>query len=207
MTADPTSPTIGAAAVDRSAVGRSTGDLVLDAVAALLRERTWSSITMTDVAAAAGVSRQTVYNEFGNRQGLVTAYAVRLGERFAGLVAEALRTHEGDVRGALLFGFRAFVVTMSVEPLVIALSAESTPDLLRLVTVDSAVIRERAGAILAETLHTGWIGLDEAAAESISRTIVRLALSYVSMPPEPGRDPAESFADLFAPYLQAAVAG
>lgn len=188
------------------ATTRSTRDLVLDAVADLLRDRTWSSITMTDVAGAAGVSRQTVYNEFGNRNRLVTQYAVRLGERFASLVAEALRTNEGDVRGALLTGFHSFVVTMSSEPLVLSLSAESTPDLLRLVTVDSTVIRERAGAILADTLRTGWIGLDEAAAGTISATIVRLALSYVSMPPEPGQDAAAAFADLFAPYLLSAAA-
>lgn len=185
---------------------RTTRDLVLDAVADLLRDRKWSSITMTDVAGAAGVSRQTVYNEFGNRQGLVTEYAIRLGERIAGLVQEALLVNEGDVRGALVYGFRSFVVAMSSEPLVLALSAESTPDLLRLVTVDSAVIRDRAGAILAVTLRTGWLRLNEVAAAAVSRTIVRLALSYVSMPPEPGQDPAEEFADLFAPYLESTAA-
>lgn len=184
---------------------RGTRDLVLDAVAALLGDRKWSSITMTDVAGAAGISRQTVYNEFGNRNGLVTAYAVRLGERFAQQVSEALRAHEGDVHGALLAGFRSFVVTMSSEPLVQSLSTESTPDLLRLVTVDSTSIRDRAGAILADTLRTGWTALDDTTAASVSRAIVRLALSYVSMPPEPGQDPSADFADLFAPYLQSAV--
>lgn len=202
MTADPTVTDTTATA---SGAARGTRDLVLDAVAALLRERRWSSITMTDVAGVAGVSRQTVYNEFGNRHGLVTQYAVRLGERFAALVAEALHAHPDDVRGALLAGFRAFVVTMSSEPLVISLATESTPDLLRLVTVESATIRDRAGAILADTLRTGWVGLDDATATAVSRTIVRLALSYVSMPPDPGQDPAEEFADLFAPYLESTI--
>src|SRR5262245_37935052 len=32
-----------------------------------MEERPWSEVTMSDVAAAAGVSRQTLYKEFGNR--------------------------------------------------------------------------------------------------------------------------------------------
>ncbi|WP_156747021.1 TetR/AcrR family transcriptional regulator, partial [Mycobacterium sp. E2733] len=45
-------------------------DSVLDAMRELLGSRDWSAITLSDVARAAGISRQTIYNEFGSRQGL-----------------------------------------------------------------------------------------------------------------------------------------
>ena len=45
-------------------------DSVLDAMRDLLLTRDWSAITLSDVARAAGISRQTIYNEFGSRQGL-----------------------------------------------------------------------------------------------------------------------------------------
>ncbi|WP_156745924.1 TetR/AcrR family transcriptional regulator, partial [Mycobacterium sp. 1423905.2] len=45
-------------------------DSVLDAMRDLLLTRDWSAITLSDVARTAGISRQTIYNEFGSRQGL-----------------------------------------------------------------------------------------------------------------------------------------
>ncbi|MGQ5228634.1 helix-turn-helix domain-containing protein, partial [Streptomyces sp. yara] len=39
--------------------------------------RPWSAVRMVDVAAAAGVSRQTLYNEFGSKDGLARALVRR----------------------------------------------------------------------------------------------------------------------------------
>src|SRR6478609_2642550 len=41
-------------------------DSILDGMRDLLTARDWSSITLSDVANAAGISRQTIYNEFGS---------------------------------------------------------------------------------------------------------------------------------------------
>src|SRR3954471_23165243 len=43
---------------------------LLDAAYTALARRPWSAVRMVDVAAAAGVSRQTLYNEFGSKEGL-----------------------------------------------------------------------------------------------------------------------------------------
>ena len=56
-------------------------DSVLDAMRDLLLTRDWSAITLSDVARATGISRQTIYNEFGSRQGLARGYALRLADR------------------------------------------------------------------------------------------------------------------------------
>ena len=47
-----------------------------------LEQRAWSEITMSDIAASAGVSRQTLYKEFGNRNEFGLAFVIHEGERF-----------------------------------------------------------------------------------------------------------------------------
>ena len=57
-------------------------ETVLDATDALLRERPWAEVTLAEVAKEAGISRQTIYNEFGSRTALAQAYVLREGDRF-----------------------------------------------------------------------------------------------------------------------------
>ncbi|NJP42396.1 TetR/AcrR family transcriptional regulator [Actinacidiphila epipremni] len=57
-------------------------DALMDAAFAALGSRPWEAVRMTDVAAAAGVSRQTLYNEFSSKDGLAKALARREAEAF-----------------------------------------------------------------------------------------------------------------------------
>ncbi|MBV9513249.1 MAG: helix-turn-helix transcriptional regulator, partial [Mycobacteriaceae bacterium] len=63
----------------------------------LLLTKDWSAITLADVARAAGISRQTIYNEFGSRQGLAKGYAMRLADRLVDEVDCAVQQNEGDM--------------------------------------------------------------------------------------------------------------
>src|SRR5579884_1769436 len=72
-------------------------DSVLDAMRELLLSRDWSAITLADVARAAGISRQTIYNEFGSRQGLAYGYALRLADRLVDTIHEALDANVGNI--------------------------------------------------------------------------------------------------------------
>ncbi|MEV4500422.1 TetR family transcriptional regulator [Streptomyces klenkii] len=65
-------------------------ELLLDAAFAALRSRPWNGVRMVDVAAAAGVSRQTLYNEFGSKDGLARALVRREAEAFLAGVERAL---------------------------------------------------------------------------------------------------------------------
>ncbi|MGI5348957.1 TetR/AcrR family transcriptional regulator [Streptomyces sp. CA-250714] len=71
-------------------------ETLLDAAHVAVRSQPWAVVRMVDVAAAAGVSRQTLYNEFGSKEGLGAALVDRLLEDFldgAGrAVAEACRS-------------------------------------------------------------------------------------------------------------------
>lgn len=52
-------------------------EALLNAALSALADQSWSAVRMVDVASAAGVSRQTLYNEFGSKDGLARALVRR----------------------------------------------------------------------------------------------------------------------------------
>ncbi|WP_432048596.1 TetR family transcriptional regulator [Streptomyces asiaticus] len=63
---------------------------LLDAAFAALERRPWPRVKMSEVAAAAGVSRQTLYNEFGSKEGLARALVRREADAYLCGVERAL---------------------------------------------------------------------------------------------------------------------
>ena len=178
-------------------------DSVLDAMREELLTRDWSAITLSDVARAAGISRQTIYNEFGSRQGLAQGYALRLADRLVDSIHAALDANVGNIYESFLQGFRAFFAESASDPLVISLlSGVAKPDLLQLITTDSAPLITRASARLSLALTQTWVATSDEDAGVLARAIVRLALSYVSMPPEADHDVARDLARLMTPFAE-----
>jgi AcrR family transcriptional regulator len=178
-------------------------DSILDGMRELLLKRDWSSITLSDVASAAGISRQTIYNEFGSRQGLAQGYALRLADRLVDAVDDAIQGNVGDIYAAFLEGFRAFFAESASDPLVISLLTGTTkPDLLQLITTDSAPIITRCSDRLTSSFIHSWVRTSEEDAGVLARAIVRLAMSYVSMPPEADHDVARDLARLMSPFAE-----
>ncbi|WP_029115355.1 TetR family transcriptional regulator [Mycobacterium sp. URHB0044] len=178
-------------------------DSILDGMREMLLSRDWSSITLSDVAKAAGISRQTIYNEFGSRQGLAQGYALRLADRLVDQIEDAIGGNIGDVYAAFLQGFRDFFMESAADPLVISLLTGTTkPDLLQLITTDSAPIISRASQRLTETFMHSWVRCSDEDAGVLARAIVRLAMSYVSMPPEADHDVARDLARLMTPFAE-----
>lgn len=178
-------------------------DMILDSMHDLLLTRDWSSITLAEVAQAGGTSRQAIYKEFGSRQGLAQAYALRLADRFVDAVGDALDANVGDVYTAFLQGFRTFLSDAAADPLIVSLRASTAkPDLLRIVTTDSDPIITQASQRLAAVFMDSWLKSSEADYGLLARSIVRLALSYVSMPPKPDHDVAADMARLMTPFIE-----
>ncbi len=65
-------------------------EALLNAAFRAVGRRPWGAVRMVDVAAAAGVSRQTLYNEFGNKDGLARALVRRETEAYLRGVEQAL---------------------------------------------------------------------------------------------------------------------
>lgn len=187
-------------------------DSILDGMRDLLLTRDWSAITLSDVARAAGISRQTIYNEFGSRQGLAQGYALRLADRLVDVIDEEISRHEGNIYAAFLHGFRAFFAESAADPLVISLlNGEAKPDLLQLITTDSAPIINHCSQRLTASFANSWVKASDDDAGVLARAIVRLAMSYVSMPPEAdlgappasgGGDVADDLARLMTPFAE-----
>ncbi|MER7484810.1 TetR/AcrR family transcriptional regulator [Streptomyces sp. NPDC126497] len=66
---------------------------LLDAASTALARRPWSAVRMVDVAAEAKVSRQTLYNEFGSKDGLARALVRREADGYLAGVDQALAGH------------------------------------------------------------------------------------------------------------------
>ena len=178
-------------------------DSILDGMRDLLLTRDWSQITLSDVAKAAGISRQTIYNEFGSRLGLAEGYALRLADRLVDAVAFAIESNVGDIHAAFLEGFRSFFLESASDPLVNSLlTGVAKPDLLQIITTDSAPIIARASERLTQTFMHSWVRASDEDSGVLARAIVRLAMSYVSMPPEADHDVARDLARLMTPFAE-----
>ncbi|MFB7331892.1 TetR/AcrR family transcriptional regulator [Streptomyces adustus] len=73
---------------------------LLDAAYTALARLPWSAVRMVDVAAAAGVSRQTLYNEFGSKDGLARALVRREADGYLAGIERALAAY-ADARERL----------------------------------------------------------------------------------------------------------
>ncbi|NMO01788.1 TetR/AcrR family transcriptional regulator [Gordonia sp. TBRC 11910] len=181
---------------------------LLDALRDLLVDRDWSAITMTHVAKAAGVSRQTVYNEFGSRYGLAQAYALRIAGTFATHVSVAIEENVDDIHGALYAGFSDFFARSGEDPIIRSLLAgDANIDLLKLITTDAAPLITTASNTLTTSFTTSWLQLAEVDAVRIARAVTRMAMSYVAMPPEGDRDVASDLAEVMGPAIAAVYHG
>jgi AcrR family transcriptional regulator len=192
-------------------------DSVLAAVDELIRERGWAATTMADVAAAAGVSRQTLYNEFGSRSALVEAYVGREIESLVRSVSDSVRGHADDAHEALRSAFELFLRLASDEPVVrlIARSdggtgaaAPEQGELMgMLTTLGQTLAQNHLAALIAEV----WPQVAAADATLLAGSLARLAISHALVPTVAGHteDAAEVAAGvgrMLAPFVDQVLA-
>ena len=179
-------------------------DTIVGAVDDLVRSRGWSATTMSDVAAAAGVSRQTVYNEFGSRPELIQAYVVREIETLIGEVEIRVRSSAGDARRALGEAFGLFLKLASDEPLVRVIVADADGgEVIRLLTdTGRSIAADRVGALI----HEVWPQISVPDARLLADSMARLAISHALLPTEEPEETAASVVRIFGPFLDELLA-
>ena len=179
-------------------------DTIVNAVDELVRSRGWSATTMSDVAAAAGVSRQTVYNEFGSRPELIRAYVVREIETLIGEVEIRVRASAQDARRALGEAFGLFLKLASDEPVVQVIVADAEGgEVIRMLTdTGRSIATQRVGALI----HEVWPQVAVADAQLLADAIARLAISHALVPTEQPEQAAESVVRMFGPFLDELLA-
>ncbi len=178
---------------------------LLDAAFELLRERVWADVTMSDVAAAAGVSRQTLYSEFGSRAEFAQAAVAREGERFLAAARTTIQAHSHDPVEALSRAFAEFLATAAENPLVQEIVApDGDGALLPLITTRAAPLVEGVGAHLTGVLVATWPQFSRREARALAEILVRLAISHAALPLHAPKRTASLVTGLLAPYLERA---
>jgi AcrR family transcriptional regulator len=211
---DPQGPPVAAIATTaatatsyREAARELLRDSLFDAARRLLEDRPWAQITMAEIARAAGVSRQTLYAQFGSRDEFAQQFTIREGARFLEDVEQAIHAHLDDPVRAVSAAMEAFLAAATEDPLVgLLLSDDGTGGMLPLVTTRSRPVLDWASARLCAAMRDGWPAIADGDAELLGDTFVRLALSYVTMPRRDSpRATAQVAADLLGPYVERAV--
>jgi AcrR family transcriptional regulator len=178
---------------------RTLRDDLLDAAAGLIIERGFRRVRMQDVADAVGVSRQTVYNEFGDKWGLAQALTLRENDRYLDGVDEALNRHE-DLYSAVAAAVAYTLETAADDPLRKA-TLTGTEDLLPLMTTRAEpVLFAAKQRIIAHALRQ-WPQLDAAEVTDLADSVVRLTMSHAMLPTDPPETVAARLARLVVRYL------
>lgn len=179
---------------------------VFDAARDQLGQRPWSEITMADIATGAGVSRQTLYNEFGNRNEFGFAFVIHEAERFMDDVEKAVLEHTDDPRAAVLAALEHFLSTAGGDPLIrILLSDDGTGGMLPFVTTQGLPVVQWASSRLVSVIEEGWPEAPEHDVKTLSESLVRLAISYVTTPDESAEEAAAAVAELLGPFIDKAL--
>ncbi len=176
---------------------------VLDATAAITVEAGWSAVTMAKVAGIAGVSRQTVYNEYGAKPALGQAMVLREVERFLAVVAHELDTHD-EIVEAIRSAAEQTLLLAQGNPLLnrmlasahgIAAGGPSADnELLPFLTTDAGPLIDAAKDVIAVRLvRFPDLGIPAERLDPAVDAIVRLVLIHVT---QPSAAPARTADDL-----------
>lgn len=159
------------------------------------------------VAADAGVSRQTVYNEFGDKFGLAQAIAVRVTHRFMDAIDVVLADADSPVdgmRSAITTTLRA----AAEQPLIrLAVNRDDQDDMLALMTTDAGPIIQACEQRLSATINTLWPTEHADDVALVVDVAVRTALSHILCPTEPAEASAEKLAKLVETFALARRVG
>ena len=155
---------------------------LLDVAVDLIAAHGSRGLRMAEVAAKAGVSRQTVYNEFGNKERLIQAVALHKTAEFLDGVRERLLTATDPVDGlrrSIAFAFDL----AACDPLARSvLNGANAEDMLPLLTTKGRPVLTLATSVFAQHIRKHWPTLPDARVHLVADTIVRVGLSHLLTP-------------------------
>ncbi len=180
-------------------------DTLIGAARDELGRTAWNDVTMADVAAAAGVSRQTLYNEFGSRQKLAEALVVREIEGFLTGVAETVAANVAEPRTAVAAAYDGFLLAAAENPLFMEAMSGERADLLPIIATEAKPGIERATQGIEAIILEGWPHADPAGARLFAECVVRLAFSAASVPTEGEPLDGGRVAEALGPYIEQVI--
>lgn len=170
----------------------STSDRILQAAAGLTSESGWASLTMAQLATRVGVSRQTVYNEFGSKQAIAEAMVLRELAAFLAQVEAAFDAHPTDLVAAIGAATRnvlEFAAGNQLLKAVVSATNGADTELLPLLTTNAEPLLTTAHTVIAARVATYSIKLPAERLDAAIDMVVRVVLSHVM---QPSATPAET---------------
>ncbi|HEX4015556.1 MAG TPA: TetR family transcriptional regulator [Frankiaceae bacterium] len=181
----------------------SARESLLDAARRVVVAGDWERMPLAELAGRAGVSRQTLYKEFGSKDGLAQALSAYETEIFLAELATVLESYPNDP----VAGTRAAVAhtlrTGADDPLLKAIlsSARGPSDLLPLLTTRAEPLLESSRKLLTGYLTGHWPHLSTRDVALVADAAIRLTVSHLVLPLAPIERTADDIATLVARAL------
>ncbi len=160
----------------------TTREALLDAAYDAALSGDWDRVRMADVAKAAGVSRQTLYYEFGSKDALAEALSLRELARWIEGADAAIVGHEGSPSEAVAAGTLWTLEEAARNPLLKAVLTDDAGGLLPFLTTRAEFLQKAAREHFTDHLSAHWPDLPPARVELVADIVTRLTFSYLVLP-------------------------
>jgi AcrR family transcriptional regulator len=160
----------------------TTRELLLDAAYDAALAGDWSRVRMADVAQVAGVSRQTLYYEFGSKDALAEALSLREAARWMAGADAAIVGHEGTPSEAIAAGTVWTLEEAARNPLLKAVLTDDVGGLLPYLTTRAESLQTAARDHCAEHLGSRWPEIPRERVLLVADTVTRLQFSHLVLP-------------------------
>ncbi|WP_017585172.1 TetR/AcrR family transcriptional regulator [Nocardiopsis ganjiahuensis] len=164
--------------------GAGVRERLMDAAYAEVLAGYWGERRMVDIAAAARVSRQTLYNVFGSKEGLLQAVVVREVNTLLDTVVRVLESDGHDPVHAVSRTTRMVLLAVRDNPLLRAV-VTGDDQLLPVLTTRSAPLLDALRERIAWTLGERCPNADPGVTEAVADVTLRLIVSYTLQPMDP----------------------
>ena len=176
-------------------------DEVLDAAAAAVGAGGWQALRMQAIADQVGVSRRTLYNEFGTKALLAEALVLRVTRRILDDV-EAHLLSAPDLASGWEASVLSALRTAQTDPiLVTVLTGSASGEFLPLLTSHGTPVIAYATTHMSDAALQRWPELSARRTTLAAEASVRLAISYIIRPGTTVEASARDIAELAVGYL------
>ncbi|WP_018331294.1 TetR/AcrR family transcriptional regulator [Actinomycetospora chiangmaiensis] len=182
---------------------RQVRERVLDTAAALAVEHGWDRVRIGEVATASGVSRPTLYREFGTKDGVGEALVAREAERFftgIGTVLDDADSVPEGIRGAVRFTLDEAADNPLLRAILTGSRSGDTGLLPFLTTRGDAIIAGGSG-LVGSWVHERLPEIEGRVVDDAVDAVVRLTISHLVTPGLSHADAADRLARIAACLL------
>ncbi|UUZ61470.1 TetR/AcrR family transcriptional regulator [Nocardioides sp. B-3] len=159
---------------------------ILDAASEAAAGRDWTDVRIADVAETVGISRQTIYNEFGTKDQLGTALFEREVTRFGDGMVEQVRAADSfrdAVRAAFTWMLKEAGESALLNRILTAHQHGDRESLLPMLTVHADIFIRPLREQLADAFLERWAGPTTLEAQQVAEMVIRPGQSRVTLSP------------------------